>query len=76
MLSQKSVRTFVSILYLTTPFCICTTEIQLTKQLHVRKFVEINESRLITAPEECCPQMKKFRTKHTAETTPGYNVAV
>ena len=30
----------------------------------------------LTAPEECCPQMKKFRMKQTIETTPGYKVAV
>lgn len=29
-----------------------------------------------TAPDECCPQMKKFKMKQSIEITPGYNVAV
>lgn len=29
-----------------------------------------------TAPEECFPQMKQFRTKQIPKTTPGYKVAV
>lgn len=29
-----------------------------------------------TAPEECFPQMKQFRTKQIPKTTPGYRVAV
>ena len=30
----------------------------------------------LTAPDECCPQIKKFKMKHTMETNPGYKVAV
>ena len=29
-----------------------------------------------TAPEECLPQMKKFRKKQMPKTSPGYSVAV
>ena len=30
----------------------------------------------LTAPDECCPQIKKFKMKQTMETNPGYKVAV
>ena len=58
-----------------------------TKQFYAKKswsrplvyIVETNMvwyARLLTAPEECFPQMKKLRTKQVPKIRPGYSKAV
>lgn len=37
---------------------------------------DCNKKSILTAPDECFPQMKKFSTKTVPNITAGYSVAV